>query len=321
MAGNAERLQDMILLIGGTAEAGVIAGMLAKEGRSVLVSGSTDISIDTGSHPGIRRRTGPLDPDAMLTLVKEENINVIVIAAHPYSETVRKTAAEVARRTGIPCFNYLRPPVFIRRGNDAPLVNSDGVSYFSGSGAYANVLFSVSHKDAARLAFSYGRPVLSTVGSRNISVYAAESRAKGVLLFARALDHPDSIRACLDAGIPAERIISGRGPFSVRDNQTHIRKTGAGVIVTKDGGMVSGVLEKYEAARAEKCRLIVVDRPHTDIFEAHYSAPESLVYAILEYYMSGLKTVFHGPGGLASRQAAGAPGRMKTKPNSDSIIT
>ena len=67
--------------------------------------------------------------------------------------------------------------------------------------------------------------------------------------------------ACLQAGIPPQHILAGRGPFSVEQNRRHIRAFGIGVLVTKDSGRAGGVPEKLQAARSEHCRVVALRRP------------------------------------------------------------
>jgi precorrin-6x reductase len=53
-----------------------------------------------------------------------------------------------------------------------------------------------------------------------------------------------------------------RQPAGQADNLSVIRKFETGVLVTKDGGVPGGVMEKLEAARTEHCRIVVVERAH-----------------------------------------------------------
>jgi precorrin-6A/cobalt-precorrin-6A reductase len=78
---------------------------------------------------------------------------------------------------------------------------------------------------------------------------------------ARVLPHGESLEACRKAGIPADSVIAGRGPFSVEENREAIRRFSIGVLVTKDSGNAGGVREKLEAARLERCRVVIVRRP------------------------------------------------------------
>jgi len=230
----------MILLLGGTSETASVAEALARAGYRVLVSTATEIELFIGSHPRIEHRSGRLDAGQMTRLVWERGIRAIVDAAHPFALAVHATAAQVAEQLQIPYLRYARPGCV---------------------GEGTGVRIAANHEEAARLACESGSPVLLTIGSSNVMPYAVEARRIGVPLVARVLDHPDSHKACRDAGILAECVLTGRGPFSVEENRRVIQEYHIGVLVTKDSGDAGGVPEKLEAARLEGCSAIVVGRP------------------------------------------------------------
>ena len=106
-------------------------------------------------------------------------------------------------------------------------------------------------------------------------------RRTGLPLVVRVLERPESRAACRQAQIPDERVIAGRGPFSVEENRRHIRQFGVGVLVTKDSGHAGGTPEKLQAARAENCRVVVVQRPETGE-ENSFAEVEDLLLALRE---------------------------------------
>jgi precorrin-6A/cobalt-precorrin-6A reductase len=242
----------MILLLGGTSETAPLAEAIAGAGFAVLVSTATDVALEVGDHPRISRRCGPLDNVGMTQLAEEMGIRAIVDASHPYASAVHAHAKEVAERLRIPYLAWLRPSC---------LSNLDFVSLVR------------DHEEAAGIAFSFGKPVLLTTGSRNLAQYAAESARTGVPLIVRVLDHLDSIRACEAAGILPEKVIAGRGPFSLEQNLSTIRRFHIGVIVTKDSGLAGGVAEKAEAARLTDCRLVAIRRPETSHENSYHYIP------------------------------------------------
>ncbi|MBI4025564.1 MAG: precorrin-6A reductase [Verrucomicrobia bacterium] len=254
----------MILLLGGTRETAAMAEALTAAGYRAIVSTATEIPLSVGDSPDIVRRKGPLIEGDMAALIREKKIKAIVDVTHPYAAHVRATAERVAGRLGIPYLTFVRPGV---------LSGEDGVS------------MAANHEDAARLAFETGKPVLLTVGSKNVRPYAEESRRAGVPLMARVLAHPESIEACLKAGIPEERILTGRGPFTVEENLQLIRRFGIGVIVTKDSGEAGGVRAKLEAARIERCRLVVVQRPALSS-KNRFDRIEDVVHALKRWSLS-----------------------------------
>jgi precorrin-6A/cobalt-precorrin-6A reductase len=251
-----------IVLLGGTCETAGVAGALAQAGWRVLVSTATEAVLDIGDHPGIMRRSGRLDAAGFVALLRTTGATVLADVSHPYALELRATAQEAARQAGVTYLTYLRPP------SD---VGDDGAAVF----------MAATHTEAARLAFSWATPVLLTVGARHIAPYAAEAVHTGIPVIARVLDDPASVNACLEAGIPNARIITGRGPFTMVDNVSLIRQFGIGVLVTKDGGEAGGFPAKREAARREACRLVVVAREAAGVPENACATSEALVQAVL----------------------------------------
>jgi precorrin-6A/cobalt-precorrin-6A reductase len=248
----------MILLVGGTSETAPLAEALAAAGFEVLVSTATEVPLDVGKHPNISRRAGILDGQRMAHLAAERGIQAIVDATHPYSLAVRANSKKAALDLGIPYFRWVRSTA--AKGGDS-------------------IFFAQTHEIAARTACSFGRPVFLTTGSRNITPYALEADRTGTLLVVRVLPHPQSIEACLRAGIPEEQIVKGRGPFSLEANLEVIRKFGISTLVTKDSGVEGGFPAKIEAARLEMCRVVVVQRPE-ELSEQTFSSVPELVHAV-----------------------------------------
>jgi precorrin-6A/cobalt-precorrin-6A reductase len=233
----------VILLLGGTSETAPLSAALAEAGHSVLVSTATDVPMTISCHPNVRRRIGRLDEATFGALVGEEAVRVIVDATHPYAVLASRTAFAVAIRFGIPYLRYSRPSALT---------------------AEQRALHAPDHESAAHIAVSYGRPVLLTIGTRNLDVYAKKARERDVPLVARVLDHPDSLAACRRAGLEPNAVIAGRGPFSAEQNRKAIRSFGIGVLVTKDSGEAGGACAKLQAVAAEGCLAVVVDRPSAD---------------------------------------------------------
>jgi precorrin-6A/cobalt-precorrin-6A reductase len=285
----------MILLLGGTSDAQPLDRRLADVGYRVLVSQATHVPLsppfpdgegkrtplapaatpvnvvrascpcdteNTGRMPvpqTIETRAGALDAFAMAALVEARSVRAIVDAGHPYADKLHATARAVAQRCGLPYLAFVRPGS-VEAGAEGVQVVAD-------------------HPTAAREAFQCGRPVLLTIGSKNLGEYVEQSRRTGLPLVARVLDWPASIAACRRAGIEPPQILAGRGPFSIEENRRQIRTFCIGVLVAKDSGRAGGTPEKLAAARAESCQLIVIRRPAWT-GDNIFSAPEPLLEAI-----------------------------------------
>jgi len=245
----------MILLLGGTSETAPLAEALADAGYEVLVSTATDVPLFVGDRPRISHRSGRLTEVEMTALVQERAVRAIVDATHPYATSVRATAERVAEQAKVPYLTLVRPGT---------------------AGEHVGVQQAATHQEAARLACEPGRPILLTVGSKNVAAYAQAAARSGIPLVARVLPHDDSIQLCRDAGLPNDRIVTGRGPFTADENRRLIRQFGIGVLVTKDSGEAGGVPAKLEAARAEQCLMIVVERPPQLSASAFHDMPSLL---------------------------------------------
>jgi len=261
----------MILLIGGTSETASLASGIAAAGYAVLVSTATDVPLAIEEHPRIQRRTGRLDEAGLVALVKEKRIRAIVDAAHPYASAAHAAAQNAAKRLGIPCLRFSRPAALARGLPDLDAPPADET---------LPVRFAADHREAAGLAFSDGRPVLVTTGSRNLAPYAEAARRTGVPFAVRVLDAPESLAACREAGIAAERIVAGRGPFTLEENLAVIGRFGIGVIVTKESGLAGGLDAKLAAARATDCRVIVLSRPDAPAAGPVFDTPAALIAAL-----------------------------------------
>ncbi len=249
----------MILFIGGTSETAPIAAGLAEAGYTVLVSTATETPLAIGDHPRISRRAGHLDEEGMVALGKEHGIRAIVDAAHPYAAAVHLAAHNAAKRIGIPCLVFRRPDALTQG---------------------SNVRFAADHAEAAEMAFASGRPVLLTTGSRNLTPYTEAARRTGIPFAVRVLDAPESLAACRAAAIPEDRIIAGRGPFSVTENLAAIHRFGIGVMVTKESGRAGGIEAKLDAAAQAGCTLIVLRRPPIPASDALFDNPLLLIASL-----------------------------------------
>lgn len=233
----------MILLLGGTSETEPIARAILDRGWQLLVSTATALPLTLPDSPSLQRRSGELDELSFRQILQAYRVQAVLDATHPYAIRITLTARAACKERGVAFIRYERPQSDIDR---------------TGVHAVRN------HEDAARLAFSYGQPVLLTTGSRHVHIYARESRRVNGICIARVLPDAASMQACRDAGIPEDCIIGKKGPFSVEQNTEMIRRHRIGILVTKDSGARGGVPEKLRAAEQAKCEVVLIKRPERD---------------------------------------------------------
>jgi precorrin-6A/cobalt-precorrin-6A reductase len=243
----------MILLLGGTSETVQIAQALVTQGFDVLLSTATTMPLRGQLPEGVRVRSGMLDEQGMVRLLREEKITAVVDATHPYAVAVSQNAWTACQAVGVRYLAYERPGTFAEGVRRVP-----------------------DHQAGAALAFSFGKPVLLTIGVRNLAPYVAEARKRGIVMRARVLNHTDSVSACHEAGLSDSEILCADGPFTVEENIKHLKSFG--VLVTKDSGEAGGVDTKLEAARQCGCEVVVIERPSRPV--QGYASIEALVHAL-----------------------------------------
>jgi precorrin-6A/cobalt-precorrin-6A reductase len=219
----------------------MIADVLLRNGHRVLVSTATETPLNIPAGPRIAHRTGRLDEEGLVHLLQEAAVTFVVDATHPYAEQAHRVAYTAAARAGIRCFRWVRPATDLT--------------------SYSGILRASNHQEAARLAVVAGHTILLTVGSKNLAPYVSEAARRGRRLIARVLPEASSLEACRLAGLTEKYVVAARGPFSIEENRAILRRLGADVLVTKDGGEAGGLPAKLIAAKQEGCQVVLVTRP------------------------------------------------------------
>ncbi|MBQ3780233.1 MAG: precorrin-6A/cobalt-precorrin-6A reductase, partial [Bacteroidaceae bacterium] len=100
----------MILLFGGTTEGRKAAEVLEEAGSTFYYSTKTGEQ-DIALHHGLRI-DGAMDAEAMQRFCQEQEIRLIIDAAHPFAQQLHQTIADVAQRLRLPVVRYERifPP-------------------------------------------------------------------------------------------------------------------------------------------------------------------------------------------------------------------
>lgn len=240
--GYPEGVPVVILVLAGTSDAGKIISELAARGLGVLASSLTPYGAVLARAAGAGQvLTGPLDAAGMEEVLARYPVRLLVDATHPFATGISAEAHRAALRKGVPYLRWERPP-----GNA------------SGPGVYRTA----SWEEAAWKAFSLGKVVFLTTGSRHLAPFVAEAaRAPGRWLVARVLPVTESLEACQRLGLLPSQIVAMQGPFSRELNRALFSFYQAEVVVTKESGPQGGVEAKIAAARDLNLPLVVVERP------------------------------------------------------------
>jgi len=252
-----------ILVMAGTKEGREIAQNLSAQGHMVYESSTSHydhrglkekVAILSGAEDqGVIRITESLSQEKIMELAKEKGIELVVDATHPYAVNASLNAIAACQELGI---KYIR---YEREKTDLPI---------------SSLILPVKNYDeAAARAFSLGKRIFLTIGSRQLKPFVELGRHFHAFLIVRVLPWEESIRTCHSYGLSPDQILAMQGPFSKELNMALFKEYKAEVVVSKNTGLEGGFKAKLDAALALNIPIVVIERPKIDypVLAYHYS--------------------------------------------------
>ena len=232
-----------ILIFAGTTEGRELAEHLAGAGVRCTVSVATEYGAQIlGPGKGRTVLQGRLTQEQMEFLIREEDFTCVVDATHPFATEVSAQIRKACEETKVP---YLR----LARDTEGEL--PDG-----GFGIYE----AASMQEAAKILRGIPGNLFLTTGSKDLPLLAEEI-GEPQRLYVRVLPSVESLRICMECGIPAGHLIAMQGPFTQELNVDILLQTGARAVLTKESGKVGGFDEKVAAAKEVGIPVVVVRNP------------------------------------------------------------
>ncbi|WAZ25431.1 cobalt-precorrin-6A reductase [Streptomyces cinnabarinus] len=220
-----------VLILGGTTEARELAAALtALPGLRVTTSLAGRVS-RPGTVTGEVRIGGFGGAEGLARWLREEHVDALVDATHPFAAAITANAARAAAATGVPAVVLRRPgwrPGPEDRWHPVPSLEA-----------------------AADLLPSLGRRVFLTTGRLGLAAFAHLTDLHFVV---RSVDPPEPPLP------PRTEVLLARGPFTVDDETALLSAHCVDVLVTKDSGG-SATSAKLTAARHLALPVVVVRRP------------------------------------------------------------
>ena len=235
-----------ILIFAGTTEGRELAEHLAGAGVRCTVSVATEYGAQIlGPGKGRTVLQGRLTQEQMEFLIREEDFTCVVDATHPFATEVSAQIRKACEETKVP---YLR----LARDTEGEL--PDG-----GFGIYE----AASMQEAAKILRGIPGNLFLTTGSKDLPLLAEEI-GEPQRLYVRVLPSVESLRICMECGIPAGHLIAMQGPFTQELNVDILLQTGARAVLTKESGKVGGFDEKVAAAKEVGIPVVVVRNPEKE---------------------------------------------------------
>ncbi|MEU8525524.1 cobalt-precorrin-6A reductase [Streptomyces sp. NPDC048629] len=217
-----------VLILGGTAEARALAGLLAPQ---VRVTSSLAGRVANPRLPEGEVRIGGFGgPDGLARWIGEHGVDRVIDATHPFAERISFNAARAAAAAHVPLLALRRPGWVPVEGDDWHEVGS--------------------LEEAAAALDGLGQRVFLTTGRMGLAAFA--DRPQWFLV--RSVDAPEP-------PMPARtEVLLDRGPFTLDGERELLRAHGIDVLVTKDSG-AAATAPKLAAAREAGMPVVVVRRP------------------------------------------------------------
>jgi precorrin-6A/cobalt-precorrin-6A reductase len=236
-----------ILILGGTTQAGQLARALA--GRDdfapvLSLAGRTQKPLPSP----IPSRTGGFGGvDGLVAYLRDEKIDALIDATHPFAETMSAHAREACAQTTIPLLVFTRPAWTAVEGDQWTQV--------------ADIAAAVAALGDAP------RRVFLTQGRLQLAAFAA---APQHFYLIRAIDQPAELSL-----LPRHKFISARGPFALQDELALMRDEKIDILLSKNSGG-EATAAKLTAARLLRLPVILVARPSADAAQVVFTLDEAL---------------------------------------------
>jgi precorrin-6A/cobalt-precorrin-6A reductase len=212
-----------ILLLGGTTEARALATRLSAHD---LISSLAGRVRDPALPEGEVRVGGFGGAAGLATWLRDEKIDAVVDATHPFAERITRNAHAAAREVGVPHVVLQRPGFPIRPEYDV-----------------------VPDVHAAASAIPAGARVFLTIGRQQVTAFIHAD----AWFLVRAIDPPTVMP-------PRHIVLLERGPFLVDDEIELMRRHRINLLVTKNSGG-DATAAKLTAARELDVQVLMIDRP------------------------------------------------------------
>lgn len=222
-----------LLILGGTGEAAALheAAIERFEAGLEIVSSLAGRTYEPRTLPGMVRTGGFGGAEGLARWLREEEIDMVVDATHPYAARISANARIACETAGVDRTILWRAAWTAQPGDDWIQV-ADAA-------------------EAAELLPRVGKRAFLALGSGQLWQFAG---VKGVWLISRVAEMPESHSA------PPGFVVVGRGPFDAGDELRLMEARDIDVLVSRNSGGEATV-GKITAARRRGIPVIMLERP------------------------------------------------------------
>jgi precorrin-6A/cobalt-precorrin-6A reductase len=228
-----ESTDDMrILILGGTTEARQLAGRLATQTGLTVALSLAGRTAEPAAQPVPVRIGGFGGAQGLADYLRDENIDALVDATHPYAATISANAATAAAQAGVAL-------VTLRRPAWTPVAGDRWVE--------------VGHMaDAVQALGAAPRRVFLALGRKEIAPFEAAPQHRYLVRSVDPVDPP--------LAVPHAVYVTARGPFPEAGERALLQEHSIEIIVAKNSGGAA-TYGKIAASRALSLPVVMLRRP------------------------------------------------------------
>ncbi len=238
-----------LLILGGTAEARKLAGMVV-ESLAGEVEAVTSLVERLGPMPELpgQIRTGPIeDIQALVDYLRQEAFDMVIDATHPFAEIISANAYAACIRTEVPRLMLIRPPWRLTPASRWVEVNDMA--------------------GAAKILPRLARRAFLTIGPGDIEAF---SGVTGVWFLVRLVRQPEAPLPLADYSL-----VTGHPPLNLAAERQLLTEHRIDTLVCRQSGG-KATEAKIIAAAEEGVRVVLIQRPILEPGEIAETAEEAL---------------------------------------------
>ena len=243
-----------LLILGGTSDAIKLAHALIRRfgDRLTVISSLAGRTENPAEIPGLVRRGGFGGVDGLVDYLREQAIDFVVDASHPFAATISRHGQEACERLGLPRLTLLRPD-WTRLAGERRFMVPDMTAA------------------ATRLSKISAQRILVTTGAKDLESLASVPRAWFLIRLIEPIAEP--------LPLPSHALIFARGPFTSAGERKVMVEHDIDTLLTKDSGG-HATFGKIVAARDLGLPVVMLARP--DIIAGHSANTPDAVLDWLE---------------------------------------
>jgi precorrin-6A/cobalt-precorrin-6A reductase len=240
---------ERLLILGGTGEAAALAEAAFAAFPDLEVISSLAGRTETPrTLPGRIRVGGFGGVDGIAAYLREERIDAVIDATHPFAAAISVHAAEACAATGTPRLLLLRPPWQPQPGD-----------------RWEEVADSTA---AARLVAATSTRAFLTLGPRDLAAFTGLAH---VFFLVRLIQPPAE-----PPPLAHYDLVVARPPFGLDEERSLFARHGIDTLVTKQSG---GAMEaKLTAAREAGARVVMIRRPEKPAGDRAATVAEAMAW-------------------------------------------